>query len=51
VWWFDDKGVDMRPWGLEIKLQKLHSCGQQRYVDCMLPYMVRLLDLGAHLGT
>jgi hypothetical protein len=26
---FDGKGVDIHPWGLSIKLHKLHSCGQQ----------------------
>ncbi len=37
VGWFDGKGVDIHPWGLSIKLHKLHSCGQGPYVDCMYP--------------
>jgi hypothetical protein len=31
--WFDGKGFDIHPWGLRIKPHKLHSCGQQWYVD------------------
>jgi hypothetical protein len=27
VRWYDGKGVDIYPWGLRIKLHKLHSCG------------------------
>jgi len=37
VGWFDDKGVDIYPWGLKIKLHKGQSCGLQWYVDCMYP--------------
>jgi hypothetical protein len=25
---FDGKGVDIHPWDLNIKLHKLHNCGQ-----------------------
>jgi hypothetical protein len=28
VEWFDGKGVNIHPWGLRIKLHKLHSCGR-----------------------
>jgi hypothetical protein len=49
VGWFDGKGVDIHPWGLRIKPHKLHSCGQGWYVH-YVPYMVRLLNLGAYLG-
>jgi hypothetical protein len=28
VGWFDSKGVDIHPWGVRIKLYKLHSYGQ-----------------------
>ncbi len=35
VGWFDDKGVDIHPYGLRIKLHNLHSCGEQWYVDHM----------------
>jgi hypothetical protein len=35
--WFDGKRVDIRTWGLNVKPHKLHSCGQQWYVDHMYP--------------
>jgi len=28
VGWFDGKKIDIHPWGLRIKLHKLHSRGQ-----------------------
>jgi hypothetical protein len=33
--WFDDKGFYVHPWALKIKSHKLHTCGQQWYVDRM----------------
>jgi len=33
VGWFDGKGLDIHPLNLRIKLPKLHSCGQQWYVN------------------
>ncbi len=36
VGWFDGKGIDIHC-GLRIEPHKLHSCGQQWYVDHMYP--------------
>jgi hypothetical protein len=32
VGWFDEKIIDIHPWGLRIKPHNLRSCGQRRYV-------------------
>jgi hypothetical protein len=37
VGWFDDKGIDIYPWGLKIKPCKGQSCGLWWYVDCIYP--------------
>jgi len=36
VGWFDGKGVDIHPWGLRIKLHKLHVVNDDMLTICTL---------------